>query len=323
MSESRTAPRTLRIGTRGSRLARMQARWVADRLSRLGRPVEVVELATRGDADQTSRIGEIGSTGLFTKEIQRALLAGDVDLAVHSLKDLPTAPVEGLVLAAVPPRESAADVLVADATTTLESLPTQAVVGTGSLRRRAQLRHARPDLRVEPVRGNVETRLRRLDEGQVDALVLAEAGLVRLGLAERITQVLPWDVMLPAVGQGALGIECRTDDADAAAAVARLDDAASHAAVLAERSLLAHLRGGCLAPVGARARIEDDSLRLTAAVLSVDGRTRLDASGTAAPNEAVELGRRVAEWLVAQGAADLIAAAHHEERGAKSEERGR
>jgi hydroxymethylbilane synthase len=309
MTDPSSRRRTLRIGTRGSRLARWQACWVADRLSELGQPVEVIELRTHGDVDQTSPIGEIGSTGLFTKEIQRALLAGEVDLTVHSLKDLPTAPVDGLVLAAVPPRESPADVLVAGAAATLHGLPPQAVVATGSLRRQAQLRHARPDLGVQPIRGNVETRLRKLDEGQVDALVLAEAGLMRLGLAGRITQVLPWDVMLPAVGQGALGIECRADDADAAAAAARLDDAASHAAVLAERSLLAHLRGGCLAPVGARAHIDDDSLHLSAVVLSVDGRERLEASGTATPGEAVELGCRVAELLLDQGAAELLAAA--------------
>lgn len=282
---------------------------MADRLRELGRPVEIVELRTRGDVDQTSPIGQLGSTGLFTKEIQRALLADEVDVAVHSLKDLPTEPVEGLVLAAVPPRESAADVLVADAMTTIDELPPRAVVGTGSLRRQAQLRHARPDLGVQHVRGNVETRLRKLDEGLVDALVLAEAGLVRLGLAGRIRQVLPWDIMLPAVGQGALGIECRGSDADAVDAVARLDDPASHAAVLAERSLLAHLRGGCLAPVGARARMEDDSLHLSAAVLSVDGTQRLESDGEAKPEDAVELGRRVAESLVAQGAAELIAAA--------------
>jgi hydroxymethylbilane synthase len=299
----------LRIGTRGSRLARLQARWVADQLRNLDRAVELVELKTRGDVDQTNPVGEIGTTGLFTKEIQRALLAGQVDLTVHSLKDLPTQPVDALVLAAVPPRESPADVLVTNFTTTLQSLPPQAVVGTGSLRRQAQLRHARPDLRLENVRGNVETRLRKLDEGKVDAMVLAEAGLMRLGLEQRITQVLPWNVMLPAVGQGALGIECRADDADALAAVARLDDAASHAAVLAERSLLANLRGGCLAPIGARACIGDDSLHLVAAVLSVDGRKRLEASDEAAPEDAVELGRRVAVLLLDQGAADLIAAA--------------
>ncbi len=309
MTEPSPGQRTLRIGTRGSQLARWQAGWVADRLRELGHDVEIVLLRTHGDVDQTSPIGQIGSTGLFTKEIQRALLAGEVDLAVHSLKDLPTEPVDGLVLAAVPPRESPADVLVADATTTLELLPPHTRVGTGSLRRQAQLRHARPDLRVEPVRGNVETRLRKLDEGQVDALVLAEAGLVRLGLVERITAVLSWDVMLPAVGQGALGVECRADDADALAAASELDDAASHSAVLAERSLLTHLHGGCLAPVGARAHIHDDFLHLAAVVLSVDGRQRLEACDEAQPTEAAELGRRVAESLLAQGAANLIAAA--------------
>jgi hydroxymethylbilane synthase len=223
------------------------------------------------------------------------------------------------VLAAVPPRESVGDVLVVGVgsresgagknESPLAVLPRGARVGTGSVRRQAQLLHVRPDLRVEGVRGNVDTRLAKLDAGEFDALVLAEAGLKRLGLASRITEVLPTDLMLPAVGQGALGIECRADDAKSQAALAAIDDAPTHAAVRAERVLLARLCGGCLAPVGTYGRMVEGRLELAAVVLSADGRRRIAASDTADPAEAEALGRRVAETLLAQGAADLIAGA--------------
>jgi hydroxymethylbilane synthase len=318
MTEAARHPRTLRLGTRGSKLARWQAEWVADRLQRNGCAVELVEIATRGDMERVQSIEEIGTRGVFTKEIQRALLAGDVDLAVHSLKDLPTELVDGLVLAAVPPRENPSDVLICRhdlaaaepsvASTPYSALPRNARVGTGSLRRQAQIRHLRPDLQVADVRGNVDTRLRKLDEGQFDAIILAEAGLRRLGLADRITQVLPFDVMLPAVGQGALGIECRTDDAETRAILANLDDRATHSAVTAERSLLEHLRGGCMAPIGALARIEAGKLHLSAVVLSADGARRLAAADESdSLDNAHALGRRVADALLAKGAAKLIA----------------
>jgi hydroxymethylbilane synthase len=279
--------------------------------------VELIEIATHGDVERTRALEEIGTRGVFTKEIQRVLLAGEVDLGVHSLKDLPTEPVDGLVLAAVPVRESAADVLVTRAgsreqgagsrlSLALEMLPPDARVGTGSLRRQAQLRHVRPDLRVEDVRGNVDTRLRKLDEDQFDALVLAEAGLSRLGFVDRITQVLPFDVMMPAVGQGALGIECRADDDRTLAAVASLEDEAARAAVTAERALLAHLRGGCMAPVGAWGRVEQDMLRLSAVVLSADGSRRLAAKQSGELFESEALGVRVADELLSQGAGELI-----------------
>jgi hydroxymethylbilane synthase len=312
--------RTLRLGTRASKLARWQAEWVAGELQRLGHAVELVEIATRGDLEQVVAVEEIGTRGVFTKEIQRALLAGDVDLAVHSLKDLPTEPVESLMLAAVPTRESSADVLVlragsgergAGSKNTFSDLQTGARVGTGSLRRQAQLLHVRPDLQVADVRGNVDTRLRKLDEGQFDALVLAEAGLRRLGLADRASQVLPLNVMLPAVGQGALGIECRVEDADTRAILASLNDAATRAAVTAERTLLEHLRGGCMAPVGALGSIVKGELSLSAVVLSADGVRRLVASETGSPTDAEPLGIRVADALLAQGAAELIASSRN------------
>jgi hydroxymethylbilane synthase len=316
-----SATRTLRLGTRASKLARWQADWVATRLLQLGHAVELVEITTSGDTHQLGPVADIGAPGVFTKEIQRAVLAGEADLAVHSLKDLPTDLVAGLTLAAVPPRESPADVLVTRAGSREQGagkhsllqapcslLPLGSRVGTGSLRRQAQLRNVRRDLQIETIRGNVDTRLRKLDDGEFDAIVLAEAGLRRLGLAARVTQVLPFDVMLPAVGQGALGIECRSDDAATVAFLKSIDDADSHAAVRAERALLAHLRGGCLAPIGALGRIEDGRLQLAAVVLSPDGARRLAASDTAPPADALQLGRRVADALLAQGAAELIAA---------------
>ncbi len=301
----------LRIGTRRSALARWQADWVAARLQELGVEVELILLTTSGD-QQPGPIGEIGTQGVFTKEIQRAVLDGRVDLAVHSLKDLPTEGVAGLLLAAVPPRAPESDVLVCRRYASLDELPRGARVGTGSLRRRSQLLHVRPDLAMKDIRGNVDTRLRKLDEGQFDALILAEAGLRRLELAGRICQVLPRGVCLPAVGQGALGLETRSDDHSARELLRPLDDPATHAAVLAERAMLAELRGGCLAPVAAWGRREGPSLALTGRVLSPDGRRKLEASLTGDPAQADDLGRRVAGELLAQGAAELIRLAREE-----------
>jgi hydroxymethylbilane synthase len=299
----------LRLGTRSSPLARWQAEWVAARLSELGVTVELVPITTQGDV-KSGPLGQIGGMGLFTKELQRALLDEQIDLAVHSLKDLPTEPVAGLALAVVPERESTADVLLSVSARSLETLPKGARVGTGSLRRKAQLLHVRPDLVIEDIRGNVETRVRKLDDSEFGAIVLAEAGLKRLGLADRITQVLPQSTMLPAVGQGALGIETRADDEVTRRLVAPLDHVDTHQAVLAERTLLLSLRAGCLAPVGAFAEVRGETLCLEAAVLSPDGKRRLHAGAATATNEAVYLGQIIAEELIAGGAATLIAAAH-------------
>lgn len=304
------SPAPLRIGTRASPLARWQAEWVAARLVERGAAVELVPIATRGDRHQAGPIAAIGGgDGVFTKELQRALLAREIDLGVHSLKDLPTEPVTDLVLGAIPARGPSGDVLVCRAAGSLEDLPPGAAVGTGSLRRRAQLWHQRPDLRMLDLRGNVETRLRKVRQGEFDAIVLAEAGLRRLGLEAQITQRLPPSIMLPAVGQGALAVECRADDASTQAVIAALDDPATHAAVRAERSLLHAIRGGCLAPVAAWGRIEADGLlHLESVVLSGDGRTRLAAAAAARPEEAAAIGRRVAQELLAQGAMELIEA---------------
>lgn len=272
----------------------------------------MVLISTQGDQQQSGPIGAIGSQGVFTKEIQRALLDRRIDLAVHSLKDLPTDQVDGLCLAAVPEREEASDVLVSRDGQRFDDLPRGARLGTGSPRRRAQLWHRRADLQMLDIRGNVDTRLRKLDEGQFDGLVLAEAGLRRLGLADRITQVLPKELLLPAVGQGALGLETRSDDQVTRGLVAILDHGPTHAAVLAERALLAMLRGGCLAPVGAWGRIDADGrLQLSGVVLSGNGQHRLSAEATRAAGEPAELGAEVAALLLAQGAAALIDASRH------------
>ncbi len=297
----------LRLGTRASALARWQADWVAAQLATSGTEVEMVHITTQGDAVQSGPIGAIGGSGVFTKELQRALLEQRIDLAVHSLKDLPTDPVDGLSLAAVPEREITQDALVCREAKSLAELPANAIIGTGSLRRRAQLLFHRSSWQMRDVRGNVDTRLRKLREGQYDAIVLAVAGLKRLGFDDQITEVLPSELMLPAVGQGALGIETRTGDGATRAAVAHLNDSASHQAVLAERALLAALRGGCLAPVGAWARISGDKLlRLDAVVLSPDGLDRLTASSSRPMDEAIDLGQHVAEQLLSAGAAKLI-----------------
>lgn len=312
MGNAAGIPRTLRLGTRGSQLARWQAEWVSAALQRLGHPVELIEIATHGDVDRARPIEEIGTRGVFTKAIQDALLDRRVDIAVHSLKDLPTEPVKGLTLAAVPERENPADVLVVPGgkgvpgKSGLEQLALGARVGTGSLRRQAQLRHVRPDLQLSEVRGNLDTRLRKVDEGQFEAIVLAEAGLRRLGLTERIQHILPFDVMLPAVGQGALGIECRADDDNTLSAVRPLNDVNTYAAVTAERALLDRLRGGCMAPIGALAVVERGILRLQAVVLSSDGSQRISANDVGDLGDAKAVGDRVADHLTKLGAAELI-----------------
>src|SRR4051812_14595435 len=237
---------SLRIGTRGSRLALWQANHIADCLRPLagGRVVELVEIQTAGDQVRDVPLAVIGGQGVFTKEIQKALLAGTVDVAVHSLKDLPTVEVPGLVLAAVPPRGPTGDALVSLKHRRFEELPRGAVVATSSLRRKAQLLHRRPDLKLIDIRGNVETRLRKLEEQGLDATILAEAGLVRLGLADRITEILDPSWMICAVGQGALGLECRADDVETRATLQALNDAATRQAGLGGRGFLRGMGGG-------------------------------------------------------------------------------
>ena len=298
----------LRIATRKSDLAQWQAHWVADQLRAQGLTVELVLLTSDGDIDQRPITDDSGR-GLFTRRIQDALLCGEANIAVHSLKDLPTAKTNGLFLAAVPPRETVRDCLVARRGESLDELPENSVIGTGSRRRAAQIYHNRPDLKCQAIRGNVDTRLRKMDEGQYDAILLAEAGLHRLGLESERRQPLNLELMLPAPGQGALGIEVREDDERAQRAVHQLDDHQARATVTAERALLAELEGGCLAPIAAHASIEKNVLRLRAVVLSVDGKQRLYAEQTGEENQAFELGISLAKVLLAKGAATLVCAA--------------
>jgi hydroxymethylbilane synthase len=304
-------PAQIRLGTRASKLARWQAEWVAARLRQRDVEVELVEITTSGDRNQQGRVEQIGTQGVFTKEIQRALLDRRIDLAVHSLKDLPTEQVDGLCLAAVPERAPVHDALVSRRHGSLEQLPPGAVVGTGSLRRRAQLLHFRPDLSMSDIRGNVDTRLRKLDDGLYDAVILAEAGLRRLELAGRITQLLPQSVLLPAVGQGALGLEARVDDEETRRVLRPLDHPPSHASVVAERAMLAALHGGCMAPIAAWGRVEDGRLVLTGRVLSHDGAEKIEVAQRAEPSQAKQLGGQVAEELAAQDASRLIQASRN------------
>jgi hydroxymethylbilane synthase len=298
----------IRIGTRGSKLALWQANHVADRLRPLTapRPVELVIIATAGDQVRDVPLAQIGGEGVFTKEIQRALLDGTVDVAVHSLKDLPTIPVAGLVLAAVPERGSTGDVFVSEKYRRFDELPPGAVLATSSLRRRAQALYRRPDLRLIDIRGNVETRLRKLHDGGMDATILAEAGLRRLGLGSAVTEVLDPAWMLPAVGQGALGLECRADDAETLAAVRRLNHLPTQRAVLAERAMLLALGGGCQVPMGAVCQVTGEVLSLRGAVVRPDGTQRIEAELSGPADDPETVGRRVAEELLARGAGHLF-----------------
>jgi hydroxymethylbilane synthase len=300
--------RPLRIGTRGSRLALWQANHVAALLRPHAgaRAIELIEIQTAGDQVRDVPLAVLGGQGAFTKEIQRALLADAVDVAVHSLKDLPTVPVEGLVLAAVAPRGPTGDVFVSRRHRRFDELPHGSVIATGSLRRRAQALHRRPDLHMADVRGNVETRLRKLDEQNLDALILAQAGLERLGLKDTITEVLDPSWMLPAVSQGALGIECRTDDRETRALVERLDHAPTHQAVRAERAFLRALLGGCQVPIGAAAGVDGEFLALRGAVLSPDGIRRIEGSLRGPRGDAEKLGNELATHLLGRGAEELL-----------------
>ena len=297
----------LRIGTRGSALALAQSSWVKQQIEQ-HRPELQVELRiikTSGDSFIDTPIPNIGGKGVFTKEIEDALLHGEIDVAVHSLKDLPTMLPKGLMIAAVPQREDARDVLVARQKQTLSALSPGSKVGTGSLRRRAQLLHFRPDLVSTPIRGNIDTRLKKLDDGEVDALVLAAAGLKRIGRGDRIGEFLADDVCVSAAAQGALGIESR-DDRSMGEWLGFVHDAATFTEVTAERALLDRLGGGCHVPIGARARVDGTELKMIGVVASLDGSSlcRGEIAGPAA--DAAELGKRLAERLLEKGAAKFL-----------------
>lgn len=301
----------LRLGTRRSLLATTQSTWVADRLRELGHEVTLVEVTTEGDTDRVTPLRDLGGTGVFVSALRSALRDGEIDLAVHSLKDLPTTPEPDLALAAIPRREDPRDALVARDGLTLGELPPGSTIGTGSPRRRAQLLALGLGLEIHELRGNVDTRLRTVEEGRFDGVVLAAAGLRRLGRAHLVTEYLDPLQVLPAPGQGALAVEVRAVDAGTLAALAPLDDPDTRACVTAERALLAALEAGCSAPLGALAEAvegwEGPELSLRAQVGATDGSTDLRRSTVGPLGEAEALGRSLACVLLDDGAADLVA----------------
>ena len=306
------------IGTRGSQLALWQANWVKDQLAAAGHEMAIEIIRTSGDklqnyppaqplpASVAQIVAEAGTKGLFIKEIEEALLAGEVDLAVHSLKDLPAVLPAGLILAAIPPREDTRDALISAGGKLFKELPEGARVGTGSPRRQAQLRRLRADLDLIPLRGNLTTRLRKLEEGECAALVLAAAGLHRLGLRSLITAYFSFDEVCPAVGQGALAIEIREGHAELARAVVPLDDLPTQFAVRAERAMLLRLGGGCQVPIAAHANFEGGQLHLRGVVAGLDGSRLIRASAVGSQNNPESLGAAVAEDLIQRGAGEIL-----------------
>jgi hydroxymethylbilane synthase len=299
--------RHLRIGTRGSLLAKWQAEFVRKRLfSVAGVEAEIVVIKTSGDKFANAPLTQIGGKGIFVKELEDALMEESIDVAVHSVKDIPTEIPSRLSFPAVFRREDVRDCLVSASGATLANLRQGARIGTGSLRRQAQVRHIRPDLDVRDLRGNVDTRLRKAESGEYDAILLAKAGLDRLGWSDRITEVFAPDVFLPAVGQGAIAAECRLSDAEAAEVLATLDDAESRTAIIAERALLSALQGGCQVPLGAWARTERGEFVLEACVCSVDGAQYVRQRAAATPDQAAALGEHVARLLLEAGAQSIL-----------------
>jgi len=299
--------RHLRIGTRGSLLAKWQAEYVRKRLfSAAGVEAEIVVIKTSGDKFANAPLAQIGGKGIFVKELEEALMDESIDVAVHSVKDIPTEIHSRLSFPAVFRREDVRDCLVAASGATLANLRQGARIGTGSLRRQSQLRHIRPDLDVRDLRGNVDTRLRKAQSGEYDGILLAKAGLDRLGWSDRITETFAPDVFLPAVGQGAIAAECRLSDSEAAEVLGALDDAESRSAIIAERALLSALQGGCQVPLGAWARTERGEFILEACVCSVDGAQYVRQRAAASPEQAAALGEHVARLLLESGAQSIL-----------------
>ncbi len=298
----------IKIATRDSLLALWQAEYVSTALRNAhpGLEVELIKMKSEGDKILDAPLAKIGGKGLFVKELEEGMLRGDADIAVHSMKDVPMELPEGLHLAVICPREDPRDAFVSNTYESLESLPQGAVVGTTSMRRQAQLLAKRPDLTINFLRGNVQTRLRKLDEGQYDAIILAASGLKRLGYNERITELLDTTLSLPAVGQGAVGIECRSDDAEINALLAPLNDTQTSIRVRAERAMNHRLEGGCQVPIGGYAELESGTLVLRGLVGSVDGKTIIHGSIAGRPEDAEELGRVLADDLLSRGAGDIL-----------------
>lgn len=305
-------PRPIRIGSRKSQLALVQTHWVQEQLQQRfsDRKFEVHTMSTQGDKILDVALAKIGDKGLFTKELEVGMLQGDIDFAVHSLKDLPTRLPEGLILGCVTEREDPADALVVHAQhqdKQLETLPEGAVIGTSSLRRLAQLRHHYPHLAFKDIRGNLNTRLQKLDAGEYDAIILAVAGLRRLGMAERVHQVIPSDVSLHAVGQGALGIECRAEDAEILELLKALEHQPTASRCYAERAFLRELEGGCQVPIGVNTLLQGDQLTLVGMVASLDGQRLVKDSITGNATDAEALGTELAGKLRQQGAGEILA----------------
>ena len=302
----------LRIGTRASQLAVTQSTWVKNRIESTHPQtrVELVKIITKGDRILDVPLAKVGGKGLFVKEIEDALLAGDVDLAVHSMKDVPTELPEGLHIGIIPLRESPYDAFVSARYASLDALPHGAKVGTSSLRRKSQLAALRPDLTIVDLRGNIDTRLRKLDEGLYDAILLAGAGLNRMGLQARITTLLSSDQMLPAIGQGSLGIELRKDDKDLLAMLQFLHDPQTAVTITAERAFLLRLEGGCQVPIGAHALLSGEMVSLTGLIAGVDGQQIIKETITGPAEQAGPLGTTLAETLLAKGGKALLDAVY-------------
>jgi len=299
--------RPLRIGSRGSILARWQAEFVRKQLFQItGVEAEIIIIKTSGDKMQQAPLTQIGGKGIFIKELEEALLEESVDLAVHSVKDIPTDTPSRLHFPAVCRRDDVRDCLVSNNGTLLANLKQGARVGTSSLRRQAQLRHYRADLDIRELRGNVDTRLRKVERGEYDAIVLSKAGLDRLGWSQKITEALSTDISLPAVGQGAIAIESRLKDTEATEILGKLDDAETRTVIIAERALLAAMQGGCQVPLGAWARMERGELVMEAVVCSVDGVQYVRQKASAPPEQAADLGGRMAQSLIDGGARNIL-----------------
>lgn len=311
-STTTAAPtRTIRIGSRKSQLALVQTHWVRDELQKRFPELtfEVTTMDTQGDKVLDISLSKIGDKGLFTQELEDGMLQGNIDFAVHSLKDLPTRLPTGLTLGCITEREDPADALVVHEKhrdQQLDTLPKGAVIGTSSLRRLAQLRHHFSHLTFKDIRGNLNTRLRKLDEGQYDAIILAVAGLERLGMGDRIHQIIPSDVSLHAVGQGALGIECREGDSEILTLIKALEDGPTAYRCLAERAFLRELEGGCQVPIGVNTLLEENTLTLTGLVASLDGQTLIKETIQGSPDDAEKLGTTLAQQVRSQGAQAIL-----------------
>lgn len=300
--------RRIRIGTRGSALALWQAEWVKSELEKRypGMTVELIKIKTTGDKILDVPLAKVGGKGLFVKEIEEAMLRGEIDIAVHSMKDVPTMFPEGLHLGAITKREDPRDAFISRGSVRFKDLPQGAKVGTSSLRRQAQLMNIRPDLEILQLRGNVDTRLRKLREGQFDAIILAAAGIKRLGLSQNVTEYIEPEVSLPAIGQGALGIECKKDDREVNDLISFFNHPESRTCVSAERALLKRLEGGCQVPIACYGKIIDGGLHLTGLVASVDGKHIIKDSINGRPEDAERLGVTLAENLLEQGADAIL-----------------